>query len=67
MARIPRYGCSERASIWFFNNPHYLTTSQMARAGALGNGAPELADMRLDGAALADPAAFLRSINEDYE
>jgi len=44
----------------------YRTTSELARAGLLRNAAPELAAIRLDPADVEPLAAFLRSLNEDY-
>ncbi len=45
----------------------YVAASNLTRAGRLRNGARELGEMRLDEADLAPLAAFLRSLNEDYE
>ena len=45
----------------------YVRTSALARAGALRNGAPELARMRLGEGDVVPLAAFLRALDEDYE
>ena len=45
----------------------YLKTSALARAGKLRNAAPELSGMRLSDEDVGPLAAFLRSLNEDYE
>jgi hypothetical protein len=45
----------------------YIGQSNAERAGALRNGAPELAGVSLSAADVAPLAAFLRSLNEDYE
>ncbi len=45
----------------------YVKTSALARAGQLRNGAHELRDMDIGEADVAPLAAFLRSLNEDYE
>jgi cytochrome c peroxidase len=44
----------------------YARVSDLARAGRLRNGAPELRDVRLSDDDLRALAAFLRSLNEDY-
>jgi cytochrome c peroxidase len=44
----------------------YLTTSDLARAGALRSGSPEMAKVRIEKDDVAPLAAFLRSLNEDY-
>jgi hypothetical protein len=44
-----------------------VSTSELQRAAALRNGAPQLADIRLAGADVARLAAFRRSLNEDYD
>ena len=45
----------------------YLGASAQQRAGALRNGDPELAEIQLSGADVQALAAFLRSLNEDYD
>lgn len=45
----------------------YIGSSNAQRAGTLRNGAPELADIQIGGGDIAPLAAFLRSLNEDYE
>jgi hypothetical protein len=45
----------------------YARVANMARAGQLRNGAPELSNIALTDSDLAAVAAFLRSLNEDYE
>jgi cytochrome c peroxidase len=45
----------------------YITASALARAGELRNAAPELGGMALTDDDVAPLAAFLRSLNEDYE
>ena len=45
----------------------YLGSSAQQRAGTLRNGDPALADIDLAPADVAPLAAFLRSLNEDYE
>jgi cytochrome c peroxidase len=45
----------------------YVQSSNAQRAGTLRNGAPELAGVELSPADVAPLAAFLRSLNEDYE
>ena len=45
----------------------YIRSADLARAGKLRNGAPELADVRLKDDDVLPLAAFLRSLNEDYE
>ncbi|MFI5317176.1 MAG: hypothetical protein ACHQ6T_15855 [Myxococcota bacterium] len=45
----------------------YLGSSQAQRGGTLRNGAPELAGIQLAPSDVAPLAAFLRSLNEDYE
>jgi cytochrome c peroxidase len=44
----------------------YMTTSELARAGKLRNGSPEIADIHLSTTDIQPLAAFLRSLNEDY-
>jgi cytochrome c peroxidase len=44
----------------------YLRASDLARAGRLRNGAPELRAVRLGDEDVRTLAAFLRSLNEDY-
>jgi len=46
---------------------HYQRASDAMRGGQLRNGAPELADIDLSGDDVEAIAAFLRSLNEDYE
>ena len=45
----------------------YVRTSALARTGALRNGAPELRRMQIGDADQVALAAFLRSLDEDYE
>ena len=45
----------------------YVGSSNAQRSGTLRNGAPELAGIQLSPADVAPLAAFLRSLNEDYE
>jgi cytochrome c peroxidase len=45
----------------------YVKASVLARAGKLRNAGPELLGMRLDEEDVEPLAAFLRSLNEDYE
>jgi cytochrome c peroxidase len=45
----------------------YIRTSALARAGRLRNAAPELSGMHLRDEDVAPLAAFLNSLNEDYE
>jgi cytochrome c peroxidase len=45
----------------------YMRTSALARAGALRNGAPELARVQVGPDDVAPLAAFLRALDEDYE
>src|SRR5262245_6485655 len=45
----------------------YREASDLARAGALRNGSPEMAGISLTVHDVAPLAAFLRSLNEDYE
>jgi len=45
----------------------YIDMSRLARAGKLRNAAPELAGIFLKEEDIAPLAAFLRSLNEDYE
>ena len=45
----------------------YRTTSDMTRAGVLRNGARELSGIALKSSDIVNLAAFLRSLNEDYE
>lgn len=44
----------------------YVATSDLARAGKLRNGAPEMARVHVAAADIAPLAAFLRALNEDY-
>ena len=44
----------------------YVRMSELARAGKLRNGSPEIADIHLSARDVAPLAAFLRSLNEDY-
>jgi hypothetical protein len=45
----------------------YITTSGIARNGELRNGSPELSKVNIDETDLKALAAFLRSLNEDYD
>jgi hypothetical protein len=45
----------------------YRRSSDLARAGALRNGAEPMAGIALAPEDVAPLAAFLRSLNEDYE
>lgn len=45
----------------------YISNSGLARSGKLRNGSQELRDMRLEAGDIAPLAAFLRSLNEDYQ
>ena len=45
----------------------YLQEADKERQGQLRNGAPELADIRLDSKDLPALTAFLKALNEDYE
>jgi hypothetical protein len=45
----------------------YIASSNGARAGSLRNPAPELSNIHIAEADVAPLAAFLRSLNEDYE
>jgi cytochrome c peroxidase len=45
----------------------YIQASNAQRAGTLRNGAPELAGVAISGGDVAALAAFLRSLNEDYQ
>jgi len=45
----------------------YVTTSALQRAGELRNGASQLADIRVASGDVPLLAAFLRSLNEDYD
>lgn len=45
----------------------YRTSAQLQRTGALRNGAPELAAITIGAGDIAALAAFLRSLNEDYQ
>jgi hypothetical protein len=45
----------------------YMRTSSLARSGRLRNGSPEMAGILLKEEDIAPLAAFLRSLNEDYE
>ncbi len=44
----------------------YIATSDLARAGKLRNGSPELSGIHIDAADVAPLTAFLRALNEDY-
>lgn len=44
----------------------YVSTSELARAGDLRNGSPEMKDIRITEKDVEPLAAFLRSLNEDY-
>lgn len=44
----------------------YVRVSQLARAGKLRNGSPEIKDIHIDEKDVAPLAAFLRTLNEDY-
>jgi cytochrome c peroxidase len=44
----------------------YLTTSELAHAGKLHNGSPEIAGISIAATDIPPLAAFLRSLNEDY-
>jgi len=44
----------------------YTRMSELARAGKLRNGSPEIADIHLAEKDISPLAAFLRSLNEDY-
>lgn len=46
---------------------HYRRFSELARAGEVRNGAPELAAMRLGDGDVAPLVAFLESLDEDYD
>jgi cytochrome c peroxidase len=46
---------------------HYIAVAALARPGGVRNGAPELAGIALASDDRAALAAFLRSLNEDYE
>lgn len=46
---------------------HYQAVAALARAGSLRNGAPELGGIALGEDDIAALAAFLRSLDEDYE
>jgi cytochrome c peroxidase len=45
----------------------YITTPAIARNGELRNGSPELSKVNIDETDLKALAAFLRSLNEDYD
>ena len=45
----------------------YRQSSDAERAGALRNGAPELAAIHLDPADVAPLVSFLHSLDEDYD
>ena len=45
----------------------YLQSSQHARAGILRNAAPQMSDIRIKAKDITPLAAFIRSLNEDYE
>ena len=44
----------------------YVRISELARAGKLRNGSPEIADIHLAVTDISPLAAFLKSLNEDY-
>ncbi len=44
----------------------YVATSQLAQAGRLRNGSPEMREMHIDENDVVPLAAFLQSLNEDY-
>ena len=46
---------------------YYIRTSDLARRGALRNAAPELKGITIDEQDIVPLAAFLRSLNEDYD
>lgn len=46
---------------------YYIRFSDLARRGKLRNGAPELSSITLDEEDIKPLAAFLRSLNEDYD
>jgi len=46
---------------------HYLTSSALARSGAIRNGDPQLQGIALAGSDFTPLAAFLRSLTDDYE
>ncbi len=46
---------------------YYIRTSDLARRGLIRNSAPELAGITIDAQDVAPLAAFLRSLNEDYD
>jgi len=46
---------------------HYIAFSDLARLGKVFNGAPELSDIVIQPGDVAALAAFLRSLNEDYQ
>jgi cytochrome c peroxidase len=46
---------------------YYMRTSELARRGEIRNGAPELGGITIDEDDLQALAAFLRSLNEDYD
>ena len=46
---------------------YYIRTSDLARHGAIRNGAPELGGINIDEQDIVPLAAFLRSLNEDYD
>lgn len=46
---------------------YYVRVSEMARHGAIRNGAPELRGIDIDQQDIHALAAFLRSLNEDYD
>ena len=45
----------------------YVTTSGLARAGKVRNAAPELSGIHIDASDIAPLAAFLKSLDEDYQ
>jgi cytochrome c peroxidase len=46
---------------------YYIRTSALARQGELRNGAPQLSGITIDEQDIKPLAAFLRSLNEDYD
>ena len=46
---------------------YYIRTAQLAREGKLRNGAAEMRDITIEEKDIAPLAAFLRSLNEDYD
>jgi cytochrome c peroxidase len=46
---------------------YYIRTSELARRGEIRNGAAEIGGITIDENDVAALAAFLRSLNEDYD